>query len=97
MLQHLIDRVTVAAVREISRIVKPGGFAIICEETDASHRAGSFDDPNGTCTIGRPVEAYQAMFNDFVLEATQPRRIEPTYPRPDVGTFMVFRRRDPLG
>jgi SAM-dependent methyltransferase len=92
VLQHLTDRVAADAVREISRIVKPGGAVIICEETDPTHRAGAIDDPNGTCTIGRPVSTYEAMFDDFALVETRPRRIEPTYPRPDVGTYMVFRK-----
>jgi SAM-dependent methyltransferase len=92
VLQHLIDRVAAAAVHEMSRIVRPGGLAVICEETDPAHRAGAVDDPNGTCTIGRPVAIYQTMFAGFTLEATRPRRIEPTYPRPDVGTYMVFRK-----
>jgi SAM-dependent methyltransferase len=92
VLQHLIDRVAADAAREIARIVKPGGFAVVCEETDPNHRAGAIDDPGGTCTIGRPVATYQALFGEFALEDMRPRRIEPTYLRSDVGTYMVFRK-----
>jgi SAM-dependent methyltransferase len=92
VLQHLIDRVAAEAVREISRIVRPGGHVVICEETDAGHRAGDVDDERGTCTIGRTVGQYQSLFRDFELLETKPRRIEPTYPRLDVGSFMMFRK-----
>jgi SAM-dependent methyltransferase len=92
VLQHLIDAVAQAVALEIARIVKPGGYVLMCEETDSAHRNGAVDDPNGICTIGRPVEAYQRLLGTCDLVATKPRRIEPTYPRSDVGTYMLFRR-----
>ncbi len=90
VLQHLIDPVVERTAREILRVLRPGGHLLICEETDPSHRDGAIDDPNGMCTIGRPVSDYQRLFVSLDLLATQPRRIEPTYPRPDVGTYMLF-------
>jgi SAM-dependent methyltransferase len=92
VLQHLTDSVAAGTASEIARILKPGGHLVICEETDSGHRAGDIDDPTGTCTIGRTLEQYQRLFPGFTLLTTRPRRIEPTYPRPDVGTFMVFRK-----
>ena len=92
VLQHLIDPVVQATTQEIVRVLKPGGHVLICEETDPQHRDGAIDDPNGMCTIGRPVTGYQRLFATFDLLATQPRRIEPTYPRGDVGTYMLFRK-----
>ena len=91
-LQHLIDPVAAQTAREISRILKPDGHLLICEETDPAHRGGAVDDPDATCTIGRPVSEYEAMFRGLTLVETRPRRIEPTYPRADVGTFMLFRK-----
>ena len=93
VLQHLTDRVLTQAAREISRIVKPGGHLLLCEETDPNHRGGAVDDPDDTCTIGRPVPQYEALFPAFMLLDVHPRRIEPTYPRPDVGTFMLLVKR----
>ena len=93
VLQHLTDRVLAQAAREISRIVKPGGHLLLCEETDPNHRGGAVDDPDDTCTIGRPVPQYEALFPAFMLLDVHPRRIEPTYPRPDVGTFMLLVKR----
>ena len=92
VLQHLIDPVAKATAQEISRILSPGGHLLICEETDPLLCNGAIDDPNGWCTVGRPVPLYQSLFPSLALLATQPRRIEPTYLRDDVGTYMLFRR-----
>jgi SAM-dependent methyltransferase len=93
VLQHLVDSVAQATANEIVRVLRPGGHLLICEETDPLHRDGAVDDPNGICTIGRPVAVYQQLFRSLDLVTTRPRRIEPTYPRADVGTYMLFRTR----
>lgn len=92
VLQHLSDPVARKAAMEIVRILPPGGHLLICEETDPLHRDGAVEDPNGMCTIGRPVAVYQHIFAALTLLETRPRRIEPTYPRPDVGTYLLFRK-----
>ena len=93
VLQHLTDPVAAKTAGEISRILGPGGHLLICEETDPGHKSGAVDDPDGACTIGRPVSEYEMLFPAFTLLDTRPRRIEPTYPRSDVGTFMLFAKR----
>jgi SAM-dependent methyltransferase len=92
VLQHLVDPMVAVTAGEITRILKRGGHLLICEETDGQLRAGAVDDPGGMCTIGRPVPVYQRLFAELDLLKTGPRRIEPTYPRPDVGTYMLFRK-----
>jgi SAM-dependent methyltransferase len=92
VLQHLIDRVAAAAAGEIVRVLRPGGHLLICEESDAEERHGALDDPHGMCTIGRPVATYQKFFSSLRLIETRPRRIEPTYPRPNVGTYALFQK-----
>jgi len=92
VLQHLTEPVLAKVVREIDRVLEPGGILVLCEETDTSHVAGTVTDPNGMCTVGRSVAHYQALFPGYVLRTTRPRVIEPTYPRSDVGTYMVFER-----
>jgi SAM-dependent methyltransferase len=92
VLQHLTDAVLQGVAREMHRVLRPGGMLVMCEETDTSHVDGSVGDPNGMCTIGRSVSSYRALFPGYVLRATRPRIIEPTYPRPDVGTFIVLER-----
>lgn len=91
VLQHLVDSVLDLVAAEILRVLRPSGVLVLCEETDVSHRAGDVLDPNGMCTIGRSVATYAGLFRPLALTATRPRRIEPTYPRPDVGTYMTFR------
>jgi SAM-dependent methyltransferase len=97
VLQHLTDPVARAVAGEIARILRPGGVLLICEETDPGHRDGAVDDEMGMCTIGRTVAEYAALFGGFTLLQTRPRRIEPTYPRPDVGAYMVFAKAEPAG
>ena len=40
----------------------------------------------------RPVAWYAEQLQPSTLLATSPRVIEPGYPRPDVGTYMLFQR-----
>lgn len=92
VLQHLTNPVAARAAAEIKRVVSPGGFVLLCEETDEGHLAGDIEDENGICTIGRSVSRYAALFAPLRLLAVSPRRIEPTYARPDVGTYLFFRK-----
>ena len=80
---------------EISRVLRPGGVLLICEETDPEHRDGAVEDDTGMGTIGRTIGQDEALFSEFTLLQTNPWRIEPTYPRPDVGTYMLFAERTP--
>jgi len=88
--QHLTDRVAARAAAEILRLLAPAGKVLLCEETDESHRAGDVENDYGICTIGRAAERYTALLSPLRLLETSPRVIEPTYPRPDVGTYMLF-------
>jgi LPS sulfotransferase NodH len=90
-LQSLTDKEARATAHEITRVLRRPGFALLCEETDASHRW--CHPTEDRFTIGRSVEAYAAMLPSLELVLSAPRRIEPTYPRPDIGSFMLFRAR----
>jgi SAM-dependent methyltransferase len=90
VLQHLTDRVVPLALAEAVRLVKPSGFILLCEDTDPASRHGDVADESGMCVIGRPVGAYAAMLPSCCLLSTAPRRVEPTYPVRDVGTYMLF-------
>jgi SAM-dependent methyltransferase len=92
VLQHLVDAVLQRVAAEIKRVLRPGGCLVICEETDTAHRAGDLVNPGGMCTIGRSVSTYQTLLDPLVLARTRRRIIEPTYPRPDVGAYMLFER-----
>lgn len=91
VLQHLVDSEVATVALEINRILRPGGLLVLCEETNPSHQAG-ICDAAGMCTIGRPVTAYRGLFPAYSLLATRPRVIEPTYPRADVGSYMLFEK-----
>jgi SAM-dependent methyltransferase len=90
VLQHLTDAAAVRAIAEIKRLVRPSGFVLLCEETDTSHVSGDLTDEGGRCTIGRSISTYAELLAPCRLIATSRRRIEPNYPRPDVGTYMLF-------
>ncbi len=90
VLQHLVDPVAVRVATEIRRILAPFGHVLICEETDPGHLSGDTSDPDGMCTVGRSAGTYARLFAPLRLLASAPRVVEPTYPRPDVGTFLLF-------
>ncbi len=89
-LQHLINPVAQQTVAESKRITRPGGFVLLCEETDPNVIGGEPENEFGSCVIGRAVETYAAWFAPLRLISTAPRRIEPTYERADTGRFMLF-------
>jgi SAM-dependent methyltransferase len=90
VLQHLVDRVAGTVAAEIRRLRAPGGHVLICEETDPAHVAGDVEDESGICTIGRSAATYEGLFAPLRLLESAPRLIEPTYPRRDVGTYLLF-------
>lgn len=79
VLQHLVEAELMDTVKEIKRIVAPGGFILLCEETDPSVRYGEYDSPEGGITLGRSIEKYTQLMNPFRLIETAPRRVEPGY------------------
>jgi len=89
VLQHLSDDEVEATATEIRRVLKRPGYALLCEETDPLHRWRESDD-TARFTIGRPVETYTKVLA-LELVATSPRRVEATYQRADVGSYMLFR------
>ena len=88
--QHLPDAAVRDAVAEALRITKPDGVVVLVEETDETLEAGSAAEPEKGYTRGRSAARYAALFAPRRLVATRARRIEPTYARRDVGTYMVF-------
>ena len=90
VLQHMPDADAERVIAEIRRVVAPGGSILIVEETDPALEAGDPAHADLGYTRGRPVEWYAARLRPLTLQETRPRRIEPGYPRADVGTFMFF-------
>lgn len=90
VLQHVPEPDVLAVIDEIRRIAAPGGYLLLCEETDATLEAGDRARADLGYTCGRPVETYQNWLMPWTLLATRRRSIEPGYPRADVGTYMLF-------
>jgi hypothetical protein len=80
-----------ACIAEIRRIMRPDAHLLLCEETDPALEAGDRAHADRGYTCGRPVETYAAWLAPWTLMTTRRRTIEPDYPRPDVGTYMLFR------
>jgi SAM-dependent methyltransferase len=90
VLQHVPEPEVRDVIDELRRIVKPSGHVLLCEETDAALEAGDRSAAHLGYTCGRPVATYQEWLAPWRLVASKRRTIEPGYPRPDVGTYMLF-------
>ena len=94
VLQHVPEPGVLDCIHEIRRVMRPGGHLLLCEETDPALEAGDRAHADLGYTCGRPVETYATWLSPWELLETRPRVIEPDYPRPDVGTYMLFRGPD---
>lgn len=90
VLQHVPEPDVRLVIEELRRILRPDGWLLLCEETDPSLEAGDRAAAHLGYTRGRPVERYAEWLAPWRLVDTRPRVIEPGYPRPDVGTYMLF-------
>lgn len=94
VLQHCPDPLVEEIASELRRVTRNQSFALLCEETDENF-AGDFSRPEH-CTVGRSIERYQALMAPFDLLDSAVRMIEPGYERPNVGSYMLFRRGGPV-
>ena len=90
VLQHIPEPEVQSVIDELRRIVRPNGHLLLCEETDTTLEAGDRTEANLGYTCGRLVMTYEMWLAPWKLVATRRRSIEPGYPRPDVGTYMLF-------
>ena len=90
VLQHVPEPGVLDVVAEILRIMKPDGTLLLCEETDVTLEAGDREHGELGYTCGRGPEVYGRWLAPWRLVAAKPRVIEPDYPRPDVGSYMLF-------
>ena len=90
VLQHMPDPQAEAVIREMARVLAPGGHLLVVEETDPTLEAGDVNRADAGYTRGRPWSWYEARVAPLQLIRMGPRVIEPGYPRADVGTYMLF-------
>lgn len=90
VLQHVPEPAVRDVVAEILRVMKPDGTLLLCEETDVTLEAGDRAHGELGYTCGRAPEVYGRWLAPWRLVAARPRVIEPGYPRPDVGTYLLF-------
>lgn len=90
VLQHVPEPDVRLVVGDVRRIVRPDGWLLLCEESDPELEAGDRTAAHLGYTRGRPASLYAEWLAPWTLVATRPREIEPGYPRPDVGTYMLF-------
>lgn len=90
VLQHMPDTRAAAVLGEIGRVLTPGGFLLLCEETDPALEAGDADDAELGYTRGRSWSWYAQRLAPRRMIGASAREIEPGYERSDVGTYMLF-------
>jgi SAM-dependent methyltransferase len=90
VLQHVPEPGVLDVIAEIRRVMKPTGTLLLCEETDVTLEAGDRAHGELGYTCGRAPEVYGRWLSPWRLVAAKPRVIEPDYPRPDVGSYMLF-------
>ena len=88
VLQHMREWDALAVIRELKRV--SSGFALLVEETDSKFADGDPAAEGTGITVGRGVSVYAGWMEPWPMILSFPRRIEPGYPRPDVGHFMLF-------
>jgi SAM-dependent methyltransferase len=90
VLQHVPEPGVREVIAEILRVMKPDGTLLLCEETDVTLEAGDREHGELGYTCGRAPEVYSRWLAPWRFVAAKPRVIEPDYPRPDVGSYMLF-------
>jgi SAM-dependent methyltransferase len=86
VVQHMLDERAAEVLAELQRVLTRGGHLLLAEETDPSLEAG--DRSNADLGYTWTIRHVHRPLRRSALE-TAPRRIEPGYPRPDVGTHAV--------
>jgi ubiquinone/menaquinone biosynthesis C-methylase UbiE len=89
VLQHMPEAEAREVLNEVKRLAR-GGCVLLTEETDASLKDGAEGQNGDGRTVGRSEETYGDWMKPFEPILRFPRQIEPDYPRPNVGTYMLF-------
>ena len=89
VLQHLRPPEALGVIAELKRVATR--FVLLVEETDAKLVDGDPAAEGTGITVGRDMATYADWMRPWAMTQSFPRRIEPGYPRADVGRYMLFR------
>lgn len=89
VLMHMTDQ-DARKTLEAMKAKVGAGWILIVERTDAGPALGNNADRASFMDHGRSVETFSEWMKPFKLVKTMPRAVEPTYPRKDNGTYMLF-------
>jgi HAD superfamily hydrolase (TIGR01509 family) len=92
VLQHLTDSFTKEVLIELRRIVREGGYVLLCEESNDHYLDGDPSQQETVFTIGRSVERYKEWLSPLRLVDLSARHIERCPVGPEVGMYMLFRK-----
>lgn len=92
VLQHLTDSLAENVLRELERIVSPGGYVLLCEESNDQFLAGDPAEQDSRFTIGRSIECYSEWLSSLRLVDLSPRCLERRPVGRELGMYMLFRK-----
>jgi SAM-dependent methyltransferase len=92
VLMHLTDRKAQAVIERIKHMTAPGGFALLCEQTDPADKFGDLTDERTLLAHGRDIPVYEEWMRPLTLVRSSVRVIEPTYRMRNVGSYMLFQQ-----
>jgi SAM-dependent methyltransferase len=92
VLMHLTDAKAKAVIAELKRVTAPGGYALLCEQTDAADQFGDTSSDQALLARGRDISVYESWMAPFELVTSSPRVVEPTYRMANTGSYLLFRK-----
>ncbi len=92
VLMHLTDTHAQSVIEEIKRMIAPGGFVLLCEQTDPNDQFGDLSNENTLLAHGREISVYERWMKPAILLKISERVIEPTYTLQKVGSYMLFQK-----
>ena len=92
VLMHLTETKARAVIEQMKRMTAPGGFVLLCEQTDSSDRFGDVRSERALLAQGRDIAVYEAWMQPMTLVKSSARVVEPTYWLKNVGSYMLYRK-----
>jgi SAM-dependent methyltransferase len=92
VLMHLTDAKARSVIEEIKRMTTPGGFALLCEQTDSNDKFGDLSNESVLLAHGRDISVYETWMKPMILIKSSERVVEPTYKLKKVGSYMLFQK-----